>query len=269
MYYNSKTEIPPDINVIYKEIHGAKLPISVYLPDNFDNQKKYPTVIAIHGGAWYAISHNSPEWDGGVMRHNAIYYAKKGFVAITLSYRSIGITNETTVADLICDCNDALEYIQNNFDFVNTQHLIIIGDSAGAHLALSLGMNLTLKSKEKYIEPEIIIACNPVTDCVCSRWNYCADSTENCKKLSPMENIKKVNSKILLLHGLEDTCIDISDSRNFFNKMKSVGNDIEMKELPDSKHAFILFGYRDSDEVVSNTHQIIDEYLDNKKWYAK
>ena len=263
MYYNSKNEIQPDINVIYKKVYGIELPMSIYLPDKFDNTKKHPAVIAIHGGAWYAISHNSPKWDGGVMRHNAIYYAKRGFVSITLSYRSIDIKPETTVADLICDCNDALEYIKSNFDFIDTQHLILIGDSAGAHLALSLGMNLSLKGEEEYIEPEIIIACNPVTDCLCSRWSYCADSIENRKKLSPMENIKKVNSKILLLHGLEDKCIDISDSRNFFNKMYSVGNDIVMKEIPDAKHAFILFGYRDSDETVSNTHQIIDEYLDN------
>ena len=121
-----------------------------------------------------------------------------------------------------------------------------------------------MKNNKQYIEPEIIIACNPVTDCLCNRWSYCADSVENRKKLSPMENIKKINSKILLLHGLEDTCVDIRDSRNFFNKMLSVGNDIVMEELPNAKHAFILFGYRDSDETVSKTHQIIDKYLVNK-----
>ena len=261
MYYNSKNEIQPDINVVYKEIAGTELPLSIYLPDNFDRSKKFPAIIAIHGGAWHAITANSPKWDGGVMRHNAIYYARKGFVAITLSYRSIKFTDKTTVADLIDDCNDALGYIKNNFDFIDTQHLILMGDSAGGHLALSLGMNLSLTNEKKYIEPEIIIACNPVTDCLCSRWNYCADSLENCKKLSPMENIKKINAKILLMHGVEDTCVNINDSRIFFNRMKSVGNDIVMKELPNAKHAFILFGYRDSDEVVSNTHLIIDDYL--------
>ena len=46
--------------------------------------------------------------------------------------------------------------------------------------------------------------------------------------------------------------------------MLSTGNDIVMKELPNAKHAFILFGYRDSDATVSATHQIIDEYLDKQ-----
>ena len=39
MYYNSKKEIQPDINVIYKKIHGIELPMSIYLPDKFDNKK--------------------------------------------------------------------------------------------------------------------------------------------------------------------------------------------------------------------------------------
>lgn len=263
MVYNSKIEIMPNINVTYKKVCGVNLPMSVYFPPDFDKSKKYPTVVAIHGGAWHAVTPDSPEWDGGVMRHNAIYYAKKGFVSFTISYRSIDATPETTVSDLAEDCNDAIEYIQNNFHFADMERLVLIGDSAGAHLALSLGMNLSLSPQKRYTEPKIIIACNPVTDCLCERWSFCADNAENRKKLSPMENTKKIKSKLFILHGLEDSCVDINDNRKFFDKMRSVGNDIEMVELPNAKHAFILFGYRDTDETVSKTHQIIDEYFNN------
>ncbi len=260
MYYNSSLEKVPDINLIYKEIHGIKLPMSVYFPENFDSKKTYPGVIAIHGGAWHAITADSPQWDGGVMKHNAAYYAKKGFVAITYSYRSINNSDETDVKDLICDCNDALCYIKDNFKFIDTRHIILIGDSAGGHLALALSMQLTLE-KACVIEPEIIIACNPVTDCTSKKWSFCANSHDVRKSISPMENIKKVDSKILLMHGCDDQCVDINDSRIFFKKMKSVNNDIKITELPNARHAFILFGYRDSDETVSSAHEIIDEYL--------
>lgn len=264
MHYNSENKIMPDISVTYKTVCGLELPMSVYLPHDFDKAKKYPPVVAIHGGAWHAVSSDSPKWDGGVMRHNAIYYAEREFVSFTISYRSIDASPETTVADLAEDCNDAVEYIKSNFSFADMQRLVLIGDSAGAHLSLSLGMNLSLNPQKRYTEPKIIVACNPVTDCLCERWSFCADTAENRKKLSPMENIKKINSKILLLHGTEDKCVGINDSRKFFEKMRTVGNDIEMRELPNAKHAFILFSYRDTDETVSKTHQIIDEYLNDK-----
>ena len=83
MLYNSKNSIEPDINATYKSILGVELPISVYLPENFDKTKKYPAVIAIHGGGWYAVAPDSPAWKGGVMGHNAIYYRNQGFVGIT------------------------------------------------------------------------------------------------------------------------------------------------------------------------------------------
>jgi len=43
--------------------------------------------------------------------------------------------------------------------------------------------------------------------------------------------------------------------------MKDAGNDIEMIEIPDTKHAFIIYKYRDSDEKVSKAHELIDEFL--------
>lgn len=260
MRYDSKVEKTPDLNITYKEINGISLPMSVYFPKDFDSSKTYPTVIAIHGGAWYAINKNSEKWNGGYMRHNAVYYSQKGYVAVAFSYRSIDFTPATDVFDLICDCGDALNYIKNNFSFVDTEHTILIGDSAGGHLALALGMKIPGAS-ECAVVPELIIACNPVTDCTCEKWKLCAATAEERKSVSPMYNIKKISSKILLVHGGEDQCVDIEYSRKFFEDMKAVGNDIQMIEFPFAKHAFILFGYRDSDEMVCTAHEAIDEYL--------
>ena len=260
MYYDSNVVTNPDINEIYKEACGAKLPVSVYLPENFDKEKKYPTAIVIHGGGWHAVGTKSPEWTGGVMNHNAIYYQKRGFVGITISYRGIKITPETSAKDLICDCNDALKFIKENYSFVDTDNVIFLGDSAGGHLVLSLCMELALTSPLQ-IMPKAVIACNPVTDCVCEKWSYSAHSDEARIEVSPMDNIKKVDTKLFVLHGMLDGCVNIDDSRRFFKKMKDAGNDIRMEEIPDAKHAFIVFKYLASDEKVSAVHEIIDKFL--------
>jgi len=260
MFYDSSTVKSPDISLFYKDISGVKLPVTVYLPEGFDKAKKYPTVILIHGGGWYAIREGSAEWKGGVMKHNACYYQKQGMVSITISYRGINFTPETEVKDLINDCNDALGFIKDNFSFVDTENVVFMGDSAGGHLALSLCMQLAMNSPAK-IKPRAVVACNPVTDCTCEKWSYCAKTPEARKEASPMENAWKVDTKFLLLHGTDDGCVAIDDSRLFFRKMKDAGNDIEMIEIPDTKHAFIIYKYRDSDEKVSKAHELIDEFL--------
>ena len=260
MLYNSKNNIIPDINTAYKSISGADLPISVYLPENFDKTKKYPTVIAIHGGGWYAVTPESPEWKGGVMSHNAIYYKNKGYVGITFSYRSINFSPNTEIRDLISDCFDALLHIKNNFDFIDEKNVVFMGDSAGGHLALSLIMGLCVPS-DLPINPQLAVICNPVTDCVCEKWSYCAKTEENRISASPLHNPKRILPKTLIIHGTSDACVDINDSRNFYDKMKSAKNDIELIELEERKHAFIVYGYRDSDEKVSEVHELIDTYI--------
>lgn len=260
MQYNSKCDTTPDINITYKRVFGAELPLSIYLPDGFDKDKKYPAVVAIHGGGWYAALPSSPKWEGGVMAHNAIYYKSKGIVGITFSYRSINISPYTEVKDLISDCSDALTYIKNNFDFIDMEKVVFLGDSAGGHLALSLVMGLCL-SDALPITPKQVVACNPVTDCVCEKWSYCAKTTKERAISSPAHNIKRVSPKILLIHGTADACVDIDDSRRFLEKMKEAGNNIEMLELEGRKHAFIIYSYRDSDAEVSAVHEIIDRYI--------
>ena len=260
MLYNSKNDIKPDINTTYKSVSGVQLPISVYLPENFDETKKYPTAIVIHGGGWYAVNPESPAWTGGVMRHNAIYYKNQGFIGITFSYRSINLSLDTEASDLISDCFDALNYIKNNFDFIDENKVIFMGDSAGGHLALSLIMNLCTPT-DLSINPQLAVICNPVSDCVCEKWSYCAKSEASRAAVSPLHNIKRVKPKILLIHGTSDGCVDINDTRKFYEAMEAEGNDIELIELLERKHAFIVYGYRDSDEQVSEVHELIDTYI--------
>ena len=77
------------ISVFYKTVGNLKLPLQVYLPDNFDKTKKYKTVIAIHGGAWHSLKETPADWNGGWMAGNVKYYAKKGYVGIVFSYRDL------------------------------------------------------------------------------------------------------------------------------------------------------------------------------------
>ncbi|MBQ7097212.1 MAG: alpha/beta hydrolase [Clostridia bacterium] len=247
-----------DIDVFYKSVGDLSLPLQVFLPDEFDEEKTYKTIIAIHGGGWHSLTETPVDWNGSWMAGTAKHYARKGYVGIVFSYRDLELDESCDVGDLLADCRDAMEYIKTNFSFVNADNVVLMGDSAGAHLALCLGMCLPCGEKSALM-PSKIAAYNPVTDCVSEKWNYCAKDAE---MYSPMNNIKSTDAEILVMHGTADAIVDINDNRLFTKKMKEAGNNISMVEIPDAGHAFILFGYKSTDEEVLEALRITDEIFD-------
>ena len=246
-----------DISVFYKTVDNLKLPLQVFLPDSFNKSEKYKTVIAIHGGGWRSLKKTPDCWNGGWMANNVKYYAEKGYVGIVFSYRDLRFTENSDVGDLLKDCRDALKYIADNFSFADKENILIMGDSAGAHLALCLGMCLP-DGQNSALKPNRIIACNPITDCVEGKWNHCA---ENTKLYSPVHNIKRIDADVLIMHGTEDATVSIEDSRIFTNSMKALGNNISMIEIPGAKHAFILFGYTADEKDVLDALKLADEHF--------
>ncbi|MBR5239198.1 MAG: prolyl oligopeptidase family serine peptidase [Clostridia bacterium] len=256
-YTEELTKIKADVSVFYKTVDDLQLPLQVFFPDSFDQAKSYPTVIAIHGGAWNSLKETPVDWDGGWMGNNVKYYQQKGYVGIVFSYRDFAICPDG-VGGILEDCRDAMEYIANTFSFVDANNILLMGDSAGGHLALCLAMNLP-NHTPCALHPKKIAVYNPVTDCVSGLWSYCAKEPN---LYSPVHHPKKIVADILLMHGLSDSVVSIEESRIFTQKMKEAGNQITMMEIPGAEHAFILFGYTNSEEGVLEALRLTDKHFD-------
>lgn len=258
MSYTEKlTNIKADISAFYKDVDGLKLPLQVFLPLDYHQEKVYPTVIAIHGGGWNSLTETPVDWDGGWMANTVKYYQQKGYVGIVFSYRDVTICPDG-VGGILEDCRDAMAYIAKHFSFVDPENIVLMGDSAGGHLSLCLAMNLP-DNTPCALMPQKIAAYNPVTDCVSGFWSYCA---EDGKLYSPIHHPTKISADILVMHGLSDSVVSIEDSRIFTKKMKEAGNDITLLEIPDAEHAFILFGYTNSEEHILEALRITDKHFD-------
>lgn len=256
-YLDMLKEKKADINIFYKTVNQLRLPMQVFLPEGFDETKKYKTVIAIHGGAWHSLTETPYDWDGSWMANTAKHYAKKGYVGIVFTYRDIDFAENSDVGDILEDCYDAIQYIKTNFSFVDDENTVFMGDSAGGHLALCFAMGLPDGSSSA-IKPKKVAAYNPVTDCVSEKWSYCA---KDSIKYSPMHHAKYIDADILVMHGTADTIVSIEDSRLFTEKMKDAGNRISMIEIPGARHAFILFGFESKEEDVIKALDMTDELL--------
>ncbi len=245
--------IIPTEDTFYKTVGEIKLPIKIYIPQKPEDENVL--ILAIHGGAWYAVKEPIEKWDGSWMNFQAQYYFDKGFKSAAISYRDIKLSNDTTVSDLIDDCKDAIKFLR---DKVNFSKLIIIGDSAGGHLAVELGLDETIGA-------DTIIGANPVLNLTDEKWTYTAKTQEDLIKYSPLFKIKKTDVDFLIMHGTSDTVVDYKISEEFCAKMKEIGTSCNYIELPYVNHAFILSRYQSSDEQVFNYMKLIDDYLESKK----
>ena len=237
------------IGTYYKKIGGVRLPVRIY------EEKSDTLILTIHGGAWHAITEDSDNWDGGWMDFHARYFNEKGYKTAAISYRDVNFVDNTTVFDLIEDCCDAVKFLREKVDF---KHLIIMGDSAGGHLSTMLGL-------DEEIGADCVIAANPVVDLTHESWKHTAKTNDEYIKASPLFNIKKTKTRFFVLHGSCDQTVPIETSVDFCKKMVEAGNDCTFKEIDGAPHAFILLGYKSTDEEVAQYMKIVDNYLEGKQ----
>lgn len=241
--------IEPTIDGSYKTVNDVRLPIKMYIPEEGEN--KSTAVLAIHGGSWYAVAKDSDTWNGSWMNYQAQYYADKGYTTAAISYRSINITEDTTVFDLIEDCKDAVKYMREQAEF---DKLIIMGDSSGGHLAVELGL-------DDEIGADIVVAANPVLDLTEEAWKHTAKTEEDYIKASPAFNTKKSDTKFLVIHGNADTVVNYEISKKFCEDMNALGTQCDYLELDGINHAFILSRYKSTDEQINEYMEMIDKYI--------
>lgn len=127
-----KNKLPKVENVIvtkdlrYKDDKNKFHLFNKYTPSVASSD--YPLIIDIHGGAWFYGTKdlNEPYTN---------YLASKGFNVLAPSYRLIG---RYKLIDIVHDLFDFLHYVYENQEKigVNTRDVMLVGDSAGGHLAL-------------------------------------------------------------------------------------------------------------------------------------
>ncbi len=236
--------------IVFKENGVNKLRLLVMQPSREGKMGKLPAMVWIHGGAWVA---GSPD---GFIPHLR-WSAAHGTVGIAMQYRLVAKpesrtdpANMNTVEDCLSDCADAIKYIREHSEElgIDPQKIIVIGDSAGGHLALCLGtMNLPSVARAN-----VVINCNGISDMTLEKWiKYISpgeDRFKRAKKLSPVNLLDSKDAPILTLNGGKDQVVTPNEAEAFFHACKEAKIDSEYMLFPDMRHAFIVTGYTATEE---------------------
>ncbi|MEO5562223.1 MAG: alpha/beta hydrolase [Chitinophagaceae bacterium] len=127
-------------NIEYSKIDSVSLLMDVYVPskklgeapwNEYSNERK-PTLLFFHGGGW----RNGDKISRSLF---LVPYIQKGWCIVTANYRHLDKTN---LPGIISDARYALNWVYDNADKYkfDTTKIIVSGESAGGHLALTTGL---------------------------------------------------------------------------------------------------------------------------------
>jgi acetyl esterase/lipase len=125
--------LPITKTCIYKTIDKITIPIDIYVPTEADVDP--PIMLFIHGGGW--SGGNRTDYSRPLFYH----FLSLGFIVTSMDYR---LLPETKLEGQMEDIRDVEGWLRKNlarevkehFSGIQDDKIIVVGASAGAHLAL-------------------------------------------------------------------------------------------------------------------------------------
>lgn len=218
---------------VYKRIGNVALDLQVLSPAS-SFQGPRPTIVFFFGGGWTT----------GTVKQFVPFgweLAKRGMVCVFVDYR-VGSRHRTMPADSVEDAYDAMRYVRQHAAElrVDPERVVAAGGSSGGHLALMTAVGTPPTGSDKLTKPNLVIAYNPVTDLTTPRWSRWFGS--NREAISPLKLVKPGLPDTLIFHGVEDTTVPISQTRDYCALVKKSGDRCTLLEYPEAPHGFFNFG---------------------------
>ena len=207
-----------------------------------------PTLLFIHGGGW---THDSKD------RRNFVIlpYLDMGMNVISIEYRLAPVAPAPAAVE---DCRCALRWvIQHAKEYgVDVNHLVVAGDSAGGHLALTTGMlpafagldrqcpgpdNLKVAAILNWygISDVNELLDGPNMQAYAVSWLGSAlDRGAIAKRVSPITYVRAGLPPVLTVHGTADPAVPYAQTVRFHQALTASGVPNELLTMPGGRHGF-------------------------------
>jgi acetyl esterase/lipase len=215
------------LNAVYTEVGDWQGRVDMYY--NTTNPTPTPIVINIHGGGWNKGIKESQSGFG--------IFFENGFAVANMEYR---LSQQATAPAAVEDVRSLLCYLVDNakkFN-INTNQIVIMGGSAGGHLALMGGLlaeNTLFDSNckmNKGIKVAAIIDKYGITDVY--DWTYGLQKSKSAKQwlgnqwqnepfiksVSPLNYVSASSPPIFIVHGDADPIVPYQQSVDLYQKLK-------------------------------------------------
>ena len=244
-------------NVVYERANGWEGKLDIYArraPGSTPGQTPapMPTVIFIHGGGWVQGAK-----EGSLLR--ALPYITMGYSVVNVEYR---LANVSLAPAAIEDCRCALRWIVAHAkDYnIDPDRLVVAGESAGGHLALTTGMIPTSAGFDRTCqtptEPRVaaIVDFFGITDVADlldgpgkkpfpETWPYTVQWLGNqpnradvAKAASPLTYVRAGVPPTIAIHGDADPLVPYAHSVRLRDALQKAGVAQELVTIPRGGH---------------------------------
>jgi predicted esterase len=214
----------PQVLTFFSDVDDTEQPYGLYIPPNYDSQKKYPLVVMLHGaGSNHRLSlrrvfgkSNAPgENDVEATRYfpewaNVNYIVVSPYARGTNGYQGV---SERDVWAVLAD-------VKKRFN-VDEDRTYLTGLSMGGGGTLWIGLT----------RPDVWAALAPVCPAP-------PKGTENYQ-------VNAFNLPIHFFHGDADKAVPVTVSRDWVKKLKEIGTNVEYNEYPGVEHNSWENAYKD------------------------
>jgi acetyl esterase/lipase len=267
-----------DYGIRYKN----ELKLDIYRPTK-NVHSASPVVFYIHGGAWIRGSKsaiNFARFNGAV---NTL--REQGYTIVCPDYTLAG-KGRSVFPQCIADVYDAVEWTKENASVygLDTTNLGILGESAGAHIAMMIVFSemplLPEHRKTRFNYLIDVYGPNDLTDIYHGRalerieasmkkvskifgsefnikeyvfgFDPSKDSLrakELLNKYSPINSVGENETPVLIIHGTRDQLVPVQQSMNLKQKLDSLGVPNEVHLLDSVDHNFINASQQQRDSM--------------------
>jgi len=267
---------PDDIliakDIVYGHAGGVDLKLDLARPPSGDGP--FPLVVCIHGGAWRG---GSKIWYHGRLRD----FARHGYVAATVDYR---FCPQDRFPAQVEDAKCAVRFLRAHAKEykIDSGHVAALGDSAGGHLSLMLGLmdpadglegtggNADQPSKVQavvnYYGPtdfSVPLTPNPVVIGWVSDFLGTKDQKDPIvAKASPITYVGKNDPPVLTFHGTVDPLVSLDHPKRLHEALQKAGVTEHLEIIQGAGHGFAALSL---DRTIKMTYAFLDEHLKGKK----
>ncbi len=243
----------------------------VFIPKNFDSNKKYPLLVYSHGG----VHGDLDTFSAHIIRE----LMAQGYVVVAPDYRgSTGYGRDFYEAidygdKEVIDANNARDYVVENYSFIDKDRVGILGWSHG-------GMITLLDIFNNPNEYKVAYAGVPVSDLI-ARMGYktqgyrdlfsaeyhigkSADQNiQEYRKRSPVWNAQKLKTPLLIHTNTNDEDVNVLEVEQLIRALKAESKKFEYQiyENIEGGHIFDRIDTKVGKEIRLKVYKFLNQYL--------
>lgn len=227
---------------------GMQIESRVYLPADFDESKKYPLILDVHGGP------HGVYYDSFVMWQQVL--ATNGYIVLCVNPRGSSTYGGDFLKAVLEDWGgeDYLDLMQAVDElcarpYVDESKLGVHGYSYGGFMSSWIVGQTTRFGAACIGAPVVDLPSFYGTSDIGVpfgeiQWGGTRfEAYEKYLEHSPLTYVEKVETPVLLLHGEADHRCPIEQSEQYFLSLKRLGKEVEFVRFPDCSHLFLRFGH--------------------------